>query len=345
MLASQGSTKTISPPTLFASHLESEALKANTTNFTIPCSNRFSPLARQDLESPRLTPVTLSHMESAPLQDDLLALVSSLKNEVGELKSLLLEITTLLKSKHLPLTCKPKPNPVTTKHPLVKGILSTGPLPSPASAAGPMEMQCLYSRYVPPSESNTSLSSNVLFKWDTTKAFCRNPYLINNNYIYMCNVPSLPPNTREDKASLVNKVLHWLRHIRACGSVIHDDVLSAERVNGLPGSWDFIKLNLKNPHLVTGLLDMEAPNTNRKSSAIFLSDSHPSAGHMQLNPSSRTANLALSRSADYQDSRPLGHQAFKGTPSDSAPTTSAGPVLSGQTACKLDFQGATSDID
>ncbi|KAJ1096063.1 hypothetical protein NDU88_001209 [Pleurodeles waltl] len=159
----------------------------------------------------------------------------------------------------------------------------------------------------------------------------------NDNYIYMYNVPSSPIKLREDKFSLMNKVLHWLRHVRGCGSIIHADILSAKRLSGPTGDRDTIKLNLTNPHLVTGLLHMGARNHMRKKTAIFLSDSCPVAGNMRPNLPPNTAILVPSSGA--------GHYASNGLTPGPATTNDMGSAPNVHITGELDLQGATSDID
>ncbi|KAJ1096235.1 hypothetical protein NDU88_001378, partial [Pleurodeles waltl] len=84
----------------------------------------------------------------------------------------------------------------------------------------------------------------------------------------MCGVPSLAPNTQEDRTSLINKVTHWIRHTRQCGSIIHSDIISAQRFSQTECHSDAIKFVLSTPELVKGRLDLEMRNPLQNGSNV-----------------------------------------------------------------------------
>ncbi|KAJ1081175.1 hypothetical protein NDU88_001358 [Pleurodeles waltl] len=159
----------------------------------------------------------------------------------------------------------------------------------------------------------------------------------NGHPIYMCNVPPLPPNTQKDKSSLINKVSHWVRHTRQCGSIIHSEILSADQFSSNSGCRDIIKFTLASTHLAEGLLSMEARNYPRKGTAIFLSDSWPVISTLGMN--------FLPAPKPMMSSEAIGRLAFNEETPSAAVLENPALAPEKLNSSDLDCLAITSDID
>ncbi|KAJ1105000.1 hypothetical protein NDU88_002408 [Pleurodeles waltl] len=200
-------------------------------------------------------------------QEDLIALVVDLKEEVKDLKTLISEVLTLLRSKsyyrETPIMHKTESNadiglneePVIRKNTLSR-VNSISDQNIIAPQIGPISLP------------NTKIDSGAPTSSRPCAVFVREAPIVQTLYqpkgsgypIFMCRVPPSVPNAQEDRASLINKVTHWIRYNRQCGSIIHSDIISAQPYPESEGHLDIIKLVLSTPELVRGLLSLEMRN-------------------------------------------------------------------------------------
>ncbi|KAJ1127704.1 hypothetical protein NDU88_006097 [Pleurodeles waltl] len=232
----------------------------------IPCSNRFSVLEslghNEDLDVSN--DQSTSQHPIFPSQKDLLTLVVELKEEVKDLKTSLAEVLSLLRSKSTarefcnPNNCEPFTKTRPHKVPVSKEIKEKSPLRAPSA----QDQACTGL------SSGHNSFSGIKNPYVSTSAHPTHARVANpaqNAYqsrdcghsIYMCRVPSLATNITEDTTSLKNKVIHWVRHTRQCSSVIHSDIILAQRYPTSEGQLDIIKLTLSTPDLVRSLLSLE----------------------------------------------------------------------------------------
>ncbi|KAJ1106058.1 hypothetical protein NDU88_003461 [Pleurodeles waltl] len=351
-LVSQDGSTNASPRAFISAHHNQEALLESVPE--IPCTNLFSPLEHQDHMHDQGGPSSFLQnvnqfrpgASSTSPQEDLVPLVIGLKKEVGELKSLMAEILNTLSSIGLRRVSShivesevaPSNARLLSSHGSVSNTSGSCHLKRNAYASGvppvkPANVPCARESVKVPLGQH----SRVELEWDSTTAYGHRTCSNNGNSIYMCKVPPLPPNSREDKSSLINKASRWLRHNRHCGSIIYSEILSADRFSSNQGCWDVIRLKLASPHLVKGLLSMEARNTMWKETKNFLSGSWP--------PNSPLGTILHPSLKPATPNEGPGLTAFCEELSRVAPTEEYDPSSERSILCETDHLAVTSDID
>ncbi|KAJ1175284.1 hypothetical protein NDU88_000572 [Pleurodeles waltl] len=273
----------------------------------IPCSNRFSLLEPQgqieDLGNSNSSTRLISHHSSIlQSQEDLIAFVLELKKEMKDLKTSITEVLTLLRTKsyyrETPIMHKTELNAniglneelVTRK----KTLSCVKSIPDRNIIAPQIGSTSLSSTKIDPQAPMSSRPCAVFSREAPIGQTLHQPR--GSGYpICMCRVPPLAPNAQEDRASLINKVTHWIRYTRQCGSIIHSDIISAQRYPKSEGHLDTIKLVLSAPELVRGLLSLETRNPLQNGSNICFKscwpaeDSQTRSDFSVPNPSLRSA--------------------------------------------------------
>ncbi|KAJ1106582.1 hypothetical protein NDU88_003983 [Pleurodeles waltl] len=264
-----------------------KTLLGSVTVHDVRCSNRFSLLEPQGQieESGNSNPsarLTSHHSTISHTQEDLIALIADLKEEVKDLKTLLVEVMTLFRSesyqRETPITHMSEQIINTASNEdfaIREKILSCANSNSDQNTRAPQ-----ISFISPPSAKFDS--GAAMFSRPHTK-LAREPIAAQTLYqpkgsgypILMCGVPPLAPNAHEDRPSLINKATHWIRHTRQCGSIIHSDIISAQRFPEIEGHLDTIKLVFSTPELVKGLLDLEMRNPLQNGSNICFKSCWP----------------------------------------------------------------------
>ncbi|KAJ1119807.1 hypothetical protein NDU88_007992 [Pleurodeles waltl] len=257
----------------------------------IPCSNRFSVLEslghNEDLGFSN-EQATSQHA-IFPSQKDLLTLVVELKEEVKDLKISLAEVLSLLRSKSTAMVNYNSNNPET--------ITKTRPHKVPVSRKtkekSPLRALSAHDQ----ASTVLSFGHNSFFgienPYVSTSAHRIHARVANSaqnahqsrdcgHSIYMCRVPSLATNIKEDTTSLKNKVIHWIGHTRQCSSVIHSDIIFAQRYPTSEGQLDIIKLTLSTPDLVRGHLSLEMRNPLQNGLKIYFKSCWPEDDHAPI---------------------------------------------------------------
>ncbi|KAJ1119134.1 hypothetical protein NDU88_007320 [Pleurodeles waltl] len=152
-------------------------------------------------------------------------LVTGLKKEVKELKQMLTESPTILRSAAKEGDAKSLPEKILTlamsSSIKLRSSSSAGPIKDFDSARVPLE-----------SSKNGSMAnkdSSPSFQTRPCVEVARNftegqPFAKDHNIgnpTYMCKVPTLPLNVREFIMSPKNKAILWIRPVRQCGSIIY----------------------------------------------------------------------------------------------------------------------------
>lgn len=128
-----------------------------------------------------------------------------------------------------------------------------------------------YSPLKHPGIRNSSLHQGLaVSKQDRTQFTPLSPLCLpSTQKIYMVNVPKLGGRVGyEGKESLINKAIHWIRHVRGCRSGIRDDIARARRCTSPDRPLDRIELTLKGVELTENLLALEYQTCSPDASLI-----------------------------------------------------------------------------